>query len=752
MGYLWGRCAQSVSVILARGRGIMSNIRNNAYCVCMAIFGVIFLALSLTGVAIADAEQDKKIDGKESVLRIPITEGRIATRNGIDSFNRLGAPPEELPYTLDVVDVEALEDQGGNRIRNIAEFVPGVEAASSGGSNQEDLLFIRGFESLLIAVNGLPRANFDESPESLANIERVEIIKGSAALEGGLVGPGGAINLVTKKPQFISQQRFELSIGSHRQQRLEFDTTGPIAGTQTLAYRFIASGERGESFRDEVETERLLIAPSLAWHYAPGAEILLETSYYYANTPLDDGVFFLPGAGLEDDFAPPEFFYGETGDFNKNKRERVALFWTHPLPANITARLSAEYRSRERRSRSFNAFPADLYANGFEPPYEFSGDPFQFRDELIERPNNNHNRSIQLELRGDHRTGVFGHSWVAGALLAQTTNDRDQFFTNRFTVINVFDPEYGQEPQPFDDDISRSIFFSTLRTESQFAQYKLDVGDWHLLAGLRRDDVTFDDIFQGFFDDNSEDNQFGDPEYSWRLGGVWDASKYIGFFSGVSTGFLPQPGLTRNGNVTGARRNQSADFGIRYSALAQRVVGSMALYVIRQTDVAEFDPANGPGESFLRETGELRSRGVEWTSRYRPGPDWNITATATYTHARIENNNEGLSGKSRYNVPTFSTGLRGFLQLTRLGLPNTGVDLSLRHVDQRPGDDNNTFTLPAYTRVDFGVAHQFDDKVSLRVFAENLFNERYYPFSANRVWQVYPGAPRQVALALTYEP
>lgn len=695
------------------------------------------------GAAVADSKN------REVQLEPILVEG--ARINGGDSLNRLGAPPAELPYTLRRIDVEELQEHGGTRIRDVALLLPGVSAGGTGGKNQEDVLFIRGFPSLFIAVNGLRRSNFDESPQGLANIARIEILKGAAAVEGGLVGPGGAINLVTKKPKFSPHYSLEMELISVDRQRIEVDLTGPIGESASLAYRLIVSWARGESYRATLESEHLLVAPSLVWRYRPGGKLLIETTYYYANTPLDQGVPYLEGAGFENDFAPPEFSYSGLRDYNKNKRKRIAIYWTHPITTHLSTRLSAEYRTRERRSRSLRAFPTNIYANGFQPPYRFSGNPTIFRTVKRTFPIENYNKTVQLELLGDAVTGAFEHHWVVGGLLARTTNDQREVLRNVFATINLFDPDYSKPLNSFEDPVNGSVLEATQTTESLFAQYKLDVGGWHFLAGVRRDHVRFEQEFNDFGSNSTIVLNYGQPTWSWRLGAVWDVTSNASVFLGASTGFLPQPGRLPSGETTGPRRNRSVELGLRLWALEGRLQTRVSLYAIQQTNVAEPDPNNEPGENFLRLTGEIRSRGVEFVLQYRVGNMLEVSANAAYTHARITENNGGLEGNKRYNVPTYSAGMRVALQLDRLGLENTVVDLGAFYVGSRPGDDANTFVLPAYTRVDLGVEHWFGEQVSMRFFVQNLFDERYIEYSSGRVFSVYPGAPRQFSMTLTYQ-
>jgi iron complex outermembrane receptor protein len=52
---------------------------------------------------------------------------------------------------------------------------------------------------------------------SLANIERVEVVKGAAANLYGRIEPGGMINLITKRPQAEAHYSLNQQVGSFGQ-------------------------------------------------------------------------------------------------------------------------------------------------------------------------------------------------------------------------------------------------------------------------------------------------------------------------------------------------------------------------------------------------------------------------------------------------------------------------------------------------------------------------------------------------------
>lgn len=85
---------------------------------------------------------------------------------------------------------------------------------------------------------------------SLANIERVEVLKGAASNLYGRIEPGGMVNLITKRPQAERYYSLNQQFGSYGQFQTLADATGALNETGTLLYRLNFEYLNQDSFRD----------------------------------------------------------------------------------------------------------------------------------------------------------------------------------------------------------------------------------------------------------------------------------------------------------------------------------------------------------------------------------------------------------------------------------------------------------------------------------------------------------------------
>lgn len=70
----------------------------------------------------------------------------------------------------------------------------------------------------------------------LSNIDRIEVLKGPAAVLYGRGSSGGIVNFVTRKPQAEPVRELEFNYGSFDLKRGSADVAGPLLGSQTLTF------------------------------------------------------------------------------------------------------------------------------------------------------------------------------------------------------------------------------------------------------------------------------------------------------------------------------------------------------------------------------------------------------------------------------------------------------------------------------------------------------------------------------------
>ncbi|MEZ5734232.1 MAG: TonB-dependent receptor [Novosphingobium sp.] len=119
----------------------------------------------------------------------------------------IGVPQRGTAIGSDTIGQEAIEAFNRNSLDDAASLIPGVTASNSGGSRNERLIFVRGFDRFQVplSIDGirvyLPADNrLDYGRFLTPDVAEIQVAKGYASVLDGPGAMGGAVNLVTRKP------------------------------------------------------------------------------------------------------------------------------------------------------------------------------------------------------------------------------------------------------------------------------------------------------------------------------------------------------------------------------------------------------------------------------------------------------------------------------------------------------------------------------------------------------------------------
>ena len=96
-------------------------------------------------------------------------------------------------------------------------------------------------------------------------LERVEVLRGPAAMLYGQTPAGGIINGISKLPQAVAYNEVSLEYGSYNHKALKFDSTGPLTTDGKWLYRITGLARNADTQVDFVENDRYMIQPSITY-------------------------------------------------------------------------------------------------------------------------------------------------------------------------------------------------------------------------------------------------------------------------------------------------------------------------------------------------------------------------------------------------------------------------------------------------------------------------------------------------------
>ncbi|NJN88869.1 MAG: TonB-dependent receptor plug domain-containing protein [Leptolyngbyaceae cyanobacterium SL_7_1] len=202
-----------------------------------------------------------------------------------------------MPFSVQVVPQELLQDRQVQSVNEALRTVVGVTPDNSSQSAFESYTirgFSTGFSGGNIFRNGLRDGTNITTRIAIPNIERIEVLRGPAGALFSQGGPGGTVNIVTKRPLADPQYILEGTVGNFGTFAGSVDFTGSLNESESLLYRFIAGASTTDTFIDFFDRQNYLIAPSLTWQISPATRLTLEGEYTISQQPNDRG---LPARG-----------------------------------------------------------------------------------------------------------------------------------------------------------------------------------------------------------------------------------------------------------------------------------------------------------------------------------------------------------------------------------------------------------------------------------------------------------------------
>lgn len=189
--------------------------------------------------------------GHTSSKRMILTERtRVIDEVGIQQSVGEPASPDQLlkmsrsAMPVQIISRQTIEQMGSRRLDEVLKEQTGiaiVNNVSGGGRSVGVQLQGFGSEYVMVLIDGQPmigrnNGNFDLSRISVANIERIEIIKGASSCLFGSDALGGAINIITRYGAIEPQAQLALHYGSLHLIDATLDAEAPFAHQRGSAH------------------------------------------------------------------------------------------------------------------------------------------------------------------------------------------------------------------------------------------------------------------------------------------------------------------------------------------------------------------------------------------------------------------------------------------------------------------------------------------------------------------------------------
>ena len=685
------------------------------------------------------------------------------------SATKTNTPIMDTPASVQVIPRAVINDVGAINVNQSLNLVSGVLADDPNQTLGSTI--IRGFQTFDYYRDGVRmNTNFTSMPASLANVDRMEVLKGPASVLYGRAEPGGLINIVTKQP--LDEERYvvEQQGNSWADYRTTLDATGPLTKDKSLLYRVNVSSEQLRSFQQFSGGQDYFVAPTFRWnidnvtyanvyadfHYRGTTDYVGPPAYTNArDTFAINGLGVMPSAAFGDvpiSFLPRYRNFVDPWTRGNNDDIVAGFNWSHDLNEDWNVRQRFQTEINEYWHKADFSYGLDYYL------------PSQLDRAASASYTESHVYFTSVDLTGKLDTVGIGHTLLAGSDFQRLGYANDTVYFPA-PNIDMFWPAYTTVPlysiYPFAPGNTPARFVGHENWWGVYLQDQMKLPlNLFLLAGGRYDHATTYDAVAGQTFDNSQ-------RVTPRFGLLWRPVPQISVYGSYLTNFGAS-------NTFGARplppqTAQQWELGVKTELLENRVTATFAYYDLTKQHLPVPDPNPAlAAQGFMVAVGEVRHKGAEFDLAGEVLPGWRIIAAYSYINSVITKDSvctdpanygagcafdafgnliglNGTKGNQLFGVPRHSGSLwttYEFQTEELRGLKIGGGSIA-RSLAQ--GDNNNDFHTPGFATLQAMASYQMrvlDHKTTFQLNVNNLLNTRYTTSTNNSPVFVNMGVPR----------
>ncbi|HUR37777.1 MAG TPA: TonB-dependent siderophore receptor [Terriglobales bacterium] len=650
----------------------------------------------------------------------------IYTEGQASSATKTDTPLRDIPQSIAVVNQELLRAQAAVSMQDALRNVSGVSVHL--GEGRRDQVFIRGFNAL---NDNLVDGVRDDAPyyRDLSSLERVEVIKGPAAVLYGRGSSGGIVNRVLKKPESESfGAEFATTIGSYGAKRFTSDLSAAAFSTKLLL-RVTGAYEAARSHRHFYYLDRYDVAPSVLWKPTNKTQFLYQMENLYDDRLPDRGIPSV--AGLPAKVSLGAYYGYPQDDFLRNKvtshsfkAEHFFSRWTLRNVFHFT---------------SYNNLYSNTQPNGTTVS---GGNIFVKRQQYnaLSGQDNYFNQTEAIMTRSFLR---MRHTLLIGAEYGHQSKDSLRFdgTAANVTLINpvLTRPVYSTTPA------TNNLFEGIVA--AMYLQGQIDIAPkWKATLGTR-----FDHYRQQLDDRAVANRDLGRTDRAWspRAGIVYQPTNWASLYSSYSRSFQPSGeglSLAANNEDLKPEVTQNFEVGSKFDFFSGRISATLAAFRLGRSNVKTTDPTD-PTKLVL--VGAQKTDGLDVSFSGRLTRGWDFHGGYAWLATRIVRSNTIANG-------VLTEGNRAaFIPLHSVNLWSTysfkngfGFGGGMVYNDDRFTGNDNLVTLPSFVRLDataFYRHRRFDVALNMR----NVANVDYFESAHNNA-QIFPGAPVNGSLTMRY--
>lgn len=686
-------------------------------------------------------------------------EGKDSVRATETTIGKGRQQLRDIPQSVTVVTERLIDDRNLDTVKEALKNTAGITFLAAEGGEED--IRLRGFALQSTGdmfIDGMRDPAFYD--RDTFNLDRVELLRGSASMLFGRGSTGGAVNQVSKAPRLIDAHQVDLTLGSHQYRRATGDFN--IHTGDNAALRINAMSTTADNNGAGSSIEKKGIAASYAWGVGTRDEFALSLYHLDNDNGMNYGLPWIRRTAtsqVSDTTMLPldsAAYYGAASDYNAGTASMATLQHVHRFDGQGELKTQLRVGSFERDQRAGAVRlaaaaqqPGGIAANlsNFGPGTRLTrGNHLKMQDmDTVHLQSDFSNKFEALGVR---------HELLAGADFAQ---EKKRVYAARNAAqggIDISKPSTTVGTP--NDGATVNEAGRVLRTSSDFdakgwgvyAQDLVQVAPhWKLLGGLRYD--SMDGRYNTFGIPNTAPGPVTTTayrqkisEWSKRFGVLYQPTPLQSYHFSYGTSFNTS-GDTYSYSPqtvdTPPESSRNIEIGAKIDSADKRFTTRLALFHSTKLHERNVDP----DLNIAVLSGKRHAAGAEIDITGRITPRWEVYGSYMWMpSAKIDIGAQGAEGQG--SRPSLTPRHSGTFWTTYQLTPQLRVGGGLNFRSAQTPNRNPGWEVPGYVTADLMAEYTISENFSLKANLTNVTNKLYadavysghYVPGAGRVFQI----------------
>ena len=567
---------------------------------------------------------------------------------------------------------------------------------------------------------------------TMADVESFEVLKGpGSALYGANGGPGGSINLTSKKPDARFGAELSAFAGAYNTHGVTGDVTGRLHSA--ITGRAIINFEKSDGYRG-LARDISEFSPGVDMTYAPRKLLTLHYDYRDIKVIPDNlGIVH----GFDRQITPGSSERRYYTPLNKAQQQINRFTLAHSWNLTDTLTMKSALINDERKLYLLRNVTGNVTA----------ALPFTYMARAAREQNDKARfTTLQNEWIWKTRTGSIGHTILGGI---EYNMQRMDTLRRNYTLPNILDIRNPVAPENTLVGLASVLNFNrtlSADTTSLYVQDQIEFSpQWQAIVGVRYDHFELD-LVNRLLPEGNADRHLSNTDnlVSPRVGLVYKPVEPVSLYASYSNAHLPRAGeqltsLSPGNRSLAPEAFSNYELGAKWDVMPALAL-TVAAYQLERSNAQV--PTNTPGVSVLLDG--LVTQGVEVGLGGNVTEAWSVMGGYAYQNGEIKGTSSGPTLEPA-QLPRNSASLWNRYDVS----PMWGVGLGAVYRGDMFASTSNQVTLKGYTRFDAAVFLTFNRNLQMQLNVENLFDKKYYASSHNDN-NITPGSPRAFYLSANF--